>query len=87
MKARPTRREFLKVTGTGLAGMTVLGVVGCGGGGSQSGTLEFASFYSADDAKVIAEAIKDWSDDTRTRAIACLLSAPAPRAVRLLEEP
>ena len=60
MKARPTRREFLKVTGTGLAGMTVLGVVGCGGGGSQSGTLEFASFYSADDAKVIAEAIKDF---------------------------
>ena len=47
MKARPTRREFLKVTGTGLAGMTVLGVVGCGGGGSQSGNLQFASVYSA----------------------------------------
>jgi hypothetical protein len=47
MKECLTRREFLKVTGTGLAGMTVLGVVGCGGGGSQTGNLQFASFYSA----------------------------------------
>ena len=35
--SRVTRRDFLKVGGTGLAGAIVLGVAGCGGGGSQGG--------------------------------------------------
>ena len=33
-----TRRNFLKVGGTGLAGAVVLGVAGCGGGGNQGVT-------------------------------------------------
>ena len=32
-----TRRDFIKVGGTGLAGAVVLGVAGCGGGGNQGG--------------------------------------------------
>ena len=31
-----TRQEFLKVSGLGLAGITLLGTFGCGGGGSGS---------------------------------------------------
>ena len=33
-----TRRDFIKVGGTGLAGAVVLGVAGCGGGGNQGVT-------------------------------------------------
>ena len=32
-----TRQEFLKVSGLGLAGATLLGTSGCGGGGSGGG--------------------------------------------------
>jgi len=33
------RRDFLKMSGAGLAGATLLGAAGCGGGGSASGEL------------------------------------------------
>ena len=37
---RITRRDFLKIGGTGLAGATLLGTAGCGSifGGEQGGT-------------------------------------------------
>jgi arabinooligosaccharide transport system substrate-binding protein len=48
MRTKLSRRDFLKVTGTGAAGMALLGTAACGGGG-QGGTgggntLEFWAF-------------------------------------------
>ncbi|MDQ3496701.1 MAG: hypothetical protein M3514_04155, partial [Actinomycetota bacterium] len=34
---RSTRRNFLKAAGTGLAGASLLGIAGCGGGAGTSG--------------------------------------------------
>jgi multiple sugar transport system substrate-binding protein len=34
---RVSRREFLKIGGTGLAGAALLGAAGCGGGGQGGG--------------------------------------------------
>jgi multiple sugar transport system substrate-binding protein len=36
------RRDFLKMSGAGLAGATLLGASGCGGGGASSGNLVFS---------------------------------------------
>ena len=36
--ARLSRREFLKMSGAGLAGATLLGAAGCGGGGDNEGS-------------------------------------------------
>ena len=36
------RRDFLKMSGAGLAGATLLGATGCGGGGGGSGNLIFS---------------------------------------------
>lgn len=49
-----SRRDFLKVGGAGLAGATLLGVAGCGGGGgSQSGgPVEFTLSMAPDDTGV-----------------------------------
>ncbi len=51
MERELTRRAFLKVTGGGLVGATLLGVAGCGGGGGQaefpSDTIEMIIPYSA----------------------------------------
>jgi len=38
-----SRRDFLKIGGAGLAGTALLGASGCGGGGSSSGELVYAS--------------------------------------------
>jgi putative spermidine/putrescine transport system substrate-binding protein len=38
------RQEFLKLSGIGLAGATLLGTTGCGGGGSASHGLVFTSY-------------------------------------------
>src|ERR671912_2211727 len=36
------RRDFLKMSGTGLAGAALLGASGCGGGGGGSGNITFS---------------------------------------------
>lgn len=41
-RRRMSRRDFLKMSGAGLAGATVLGAAGCGGGGGSSGDLIFS---------------------------------------------
>src|SRR5215211_4245941 len=43
------RRDFLKMSGAGLAGAALLGAAGCGGGSSGSGTLIFG--MGPDDAQ------------------------------------
>src|SRR5918997_3538648 len=39
---RMNRRDFLKISGAGLAGAALLGASGCGGGGASSGNLIFS---------------------------------------------
>src|SRR5215204_5652111 len=39
---RMNRRDFLKMSGAGLAGATLLGATGCGGGGRSAGELIFS---------------------------------------------
>jgi multiple sugar transport system substrate-binding protein len=39
---RINRRDFLKMSGTGLAGAALLGASGCGGGGGGSGNIVFS---------------------------------------------
>ena len=34
-----SRRDFLKISGAGLAGAVLLGVAGCGGGGGEGGAV------------------------------------------------
>jgi multiple sugar transport system substrate-binding protein len=41
-RRRMSRRDFLKMSGAGLAGATVLGAASCGGGGGSSGDLIFS---------------------------------------------
>ena len=41
-----SRRDFLKLSGAGLAGAALLGVAGCGGGGGAGGAAEITfSFF------------------------------------------
>ena len=47
INATLTRREFLEVSGLGLAGATLLGTVGCGGDGSGGEELVFTSSGSS----------------------------------------
>ncbi len=42
------RRDFLKMSGAGLAGAALLGASGCGGGGGSSGPLTFSMGPDAD---------------------------------------
>src|SRR5215211_5722181 len=39
---RINRRDFLKMSGAGLAGAALLGASGCGGGGGGSGNIVFS---------------------------------------------
>lgn len=54
---RLSRKSFLKVTGSGLAGAALLGAAGCGSGGTTEGTLRIALFGSRSDAERRAELI------------------------------
>lgn len=58
-----SRRDFLKVSGAGLAGATLLGVAGCGGGGgSQSGgPVEFTLSMAPDDSGVRQKQFDDFN--------------------------
>ena len=47
MRTKLSRRDFLKVTGAGVAGAALFGAAGCGGGqagGGGDNTLEFWAF-------------------------------------------
>src|ERR671916_37154 len=53
MKARSrlTRRDFLKLSGAGVAGAGLLGVYGCGGGGGAStAQIDWASWANSGEA-------------------------------------
>ncbi len=69
-----TRREFLKVSGLGLAGATLLGTLGCEGGGSggeggdsASEGLVFASSGSSYQRAQTKAWLKPYSDESGTK--------------------
>jgi multiple sugar transport system substrate-binding protein len=60
MKKRVSRREFLKIGGTGLAGAALLGAAGCGGGG-QGGGNEIIFSWGPDDTGVLPKLIEKFN--------------------------
>jgi len=46
---RLTRRDFLKLSGAGVAGVGLLGIYGCGGG-SSGGQVDWASWANSGEA-------------------------------------
>jgi len=53
---RLTRRDFLKLSGAGVAGVGLLGVYGCGGGGGGStGQVDWASWANSGEAERFRE--------------------------------
>jgi multiple sugar transport system substrate-binding protein len=54
------RRDFLKMSGAGLAGAALLGAAGCGGGSGGTGKIIFTMGPDADGS--IAKLIKKFND-------------------------
>ena len=53
---RLTRRDFLKLSGAGMAGVGLLGLYGCGrGGGSSTGQVDWASWANSGEAERFRE--------------------------------
>jgi multiple sugar transport system substrate-binding protein len=53
---RLTRRDFLKLSGAGMAGAGLLGIYGCGrGGGSSTGQVDWASWANSGEAERFRE--------------------------------
>jgi putative spermidine/putrescine transport system substrate-binding protein len=61
-----TRREFLKVSGLGLAGATLLGILGCGSDGSGGEGLLFTSSGSSYQRAQTKAWLKPYSNETGT---------------------
>jgi putative spermidine/putrescine transport system substrate-binding protein len=68
-----TRREFLEVSGLGLAGATLLGTLGCGGSGSGGEGLVFTSSGSAYQRAQTKAWLKPYSNDFGLQSTADLL--------------
>jgi putative spermidine/putrescine transport system substrate-binding protein len=64
--AELNRQEFLKLSGLGLAGATLLGMVGCGGGGSASEGLVFTSYGGAFQEAQAKAWLKPYSEESGT---------------------
>ena len=61
-RRRMSRRDFLKVTGVGLAGTSLLGVAGCtGGGGGSSG--EFTLTFGPEESGSLQNAIDRFNEE------------------------
>jgi multiple sugar transport system substrate-binding protein len=58
------RREFLKMSGAGLAGAALLGASGCGGGGASSGNLIF-SLGPDDENKTVTRLIEKFNKQNK----------------------
>ena len=61
-----TRREFLMVSGLGLAGATLLGTFGCGGDGSGGEGLVFTSSGSSYQRAQTQAWLKPYSNESGT---------------------
>jgi multiple sugar transport system substrate-binding protein len=61
------RRDFLKISGAGLAGASLLGVAGCGGGGgaeqAEDGSTIITFAMAPDDSGTLEKIIQQFNDD------------------------
>jgi trehalose/maltose transport system substrate-binding protein len=59
---RFSRRDFLKVGGTGLAGAALLGTAGCGGGQQEGGALELVFTASTDETETAGKLVQKFNE-------------------------
>jgi trehalose/maltose transport system substrate-binding protein len=57
-----TRRDFLKVGGTGLAGAALLGTAGCGGGQQGGGPIELVFTSAPDDTETAGKLVQMFNE-------------------------
>ena len=57
------RRDFLKMSGAGLAGAALLGTAGCGGGGGSSGNIVFA--MGRDTSQTLGPMVDDFNKQNK----------------------
>jgi multiple sugar transport system substrate-binding protein len=72
-----SRREFLKVSGAGLAGATLLGVTACGGGGQDSGGAEIVFSLFPDPSGSVQALIDQFNQENEGNIHATLREMPA----------
>ena len=60
-----SRRDFLRVGGAGLAGVTLLGAAGCGGGGQQGGATELVFTSAPDDTETTPKLVQRFNEQNR----------------------
>ena len=58
-----SRRSFLKISGAGLAGATLLGIAGCGGGGGGGGSGEFTLTFGPDDSGNLQNTVDRFNEE------------------------
>src|ERR687898_3348088 len=58
------RRDFLKMSGAGLAGAALLGASGCGGGGGGSGNIAF-SMGPDDEVKTYTKLVEKFNKQNK----------------------
>jgi len=64
---RVSRREFLKIGGTGESGAALLGAAGCGGG-SQGGGNELVFSWGPDDTGALTKPIDKYNEQNKGRS-------------------
>jgi multiple sugar transport system substrate-binding protein len=62
--AELSRKDFLRLGGAGLAGATLLGVAGCGGGG-QGGSNEITLSFGPDDTGTLPKLIQQFNEQNK----------------------
>lgn len=63
MSSRLSRRDFLKLGGAGVVGAGVLGLYGCGGGGSSGAQIDWASWANSGEATRFREYTDQFMQD------------------------
>jgi multiple sugar transport system substrate-binding protein len=60
-----SRRDFLKVGGTGLAGAALLGAAGCGGGQQGGGPIELVFTSAPDDTETSSKLVEKFNEQNK----------------------
>lgn len=72
-----SRREFLRVSGAGLAGAALLGSVGCGGGSGQGGGGEIVFSFFPDPSGSVQALIDQFNQENQSNISVTLREMPA----------